>query len=95
MEQMNFKDFKKLLQENFQQMTKDVTHLFEVNLDKDSLWNVYLDSFPNGSNEIYRERREHDCSCCRHFIKNIGNTVVIKNNKVQTIWDFETGDTNY
>jgi hypothetical protein len=92
---MKFKEFKRLLQENFQQMTKDATHLFEVNLDKESLWNVYLDSFPVGTNEIYRERREHDCSCCRHFIKNIGNAVVIKNNKVQTIWDFTTGDATY
>jgi hypothetical protein len=92
---MNFKEFKKLLQENFQQMTQDATHLFEVELDKDEMWNLYLNSYPAGTNEIYRERREHDCSCCRHFIKNIGNAVIIKNNKVQTIWDFETGDTTY
>jgi hypothetical protein len=92
---MEFKFFKKLLQENFKTMAQDDTHLFEVNLDKDSLWDLYLDSFPNGSNEIYRERREHDCSCCRHFIKNIGNAVVIKNNVVKTIWDFETGDATY
>ena len=57
------------LMENFAEMTKDVTHLFEVNVDKDEMWNLYLDSFPAGTNEIYRERREHDCSCCRHFIK--------------------------
>jgi len=92
---MEFKEFKTLLQENFKKLTQDATHLFEVNLDKDSLWNVYLDSFPVGTNDIYRERREHDCSCCRYFIKNIGNTVVIKDNKVKTIWDFETNDTTY
>src|SRR5690242_10554655 len=92
---MEFKEFKKLLQENFRKLTQDTTHLFEVDLDKESLWNVYLDSFPIGTNEIYRERREHDCSCCRHFIKNIGNVVVIKDNKVQTIWDLTTNDTIY
>lgn len=92
---MEFREFKRLLQENFQQMTKDATHLFEVELDKDEMWNLYLDSFPAGTNDIYRERREHDCSCCRHFIKNIGNAVVIKNNKIQTIWDFTTNDTAY
>jgi hypothetical protein len=92
---MEFKEFKKALQENFKQITKDATHLFEVNLDKDEMWNVYLDSYPTGTNEIYRERREHDCSACRQFVKNIGNAVIIKDSKIITIWDFETNDTTY
>jgi hypothetical protein len=92
---MEFREFKKALQENFKDMTKDACHLFEVDLDKDELWNLYLDSLPTGTNEIYRERREHDCSCCRHLIKNIGNAVVIKDNKVRTIWDFVANDTTY
>ncbi|PAD84986.1 hypothetical protein CHH57_02080 [Niallia circulans] len=92
---MAFKHFKEQLQDNFTLLTKESTHLFEVNLDKDELWSTYLDSFPPGTNEVYRERREFDCSCCRQFIKNIGNAVVIKNNEIKTIWDFETGDTTF
>jgi len=92
---MNFGEFKVLMQEHFKQMSKDATHLFEVELDKDVLWNLYLDSYPDGKNEIFRQRREHDCSCCRHFVKNIGNVAFLVNNKITTIWDFETGDTTF
>lgn len=92
---MEFSEFKKKLQDHFAEMAKDVVHLFEVSVDKEELWNLYLDSFPAGTNEIYRERREYDCSCCRHFIKTIGNVVIIKDNKVSTIWGLELGDTTF
>jgi hypothetical protein len=92
---MEFKQFRELLQGNFKKMTEDVTHLFEIDVDKDEMWNLYLDSFPKGTNETYRERREYDCSCCRNFVKTIGNAVVIKDNKIHTIWDFKTNDTTF
>lgn len=92
---MKFTEMRDRLISNFNEMTKDVEHLFEVSVDKDEMWNTYLDSFPAGTNEIYRERREHDCSCCRQFIKTIGNAVIIKDKVVSTIWDFRTDDTTF
>ena len=92
---MEFTEMRNKSMEHFNEMVKDVDHLFEVAVDKDELWNLYLDSFPAGTNEIYRERRWHDCSCCRQFIKTIGNAVVIKDNQIETIWDFRTDDTTY
>lgn len=92
---MEFKKFKTQLQEHFAEMVKDASHLFEVAVDKDEMWNLYLDSFPDGTNEIYRERREYDCSCCRQFIKAIGNAVIIRDNQVHTIWEFQTGSVTF
>lgn len=81
-----FKDFVKAIQKNLQQMSKDSSRLFTVNVDTEELYNLYLDLFPAGTNEIYRERREYDCSCCRHFIRDVGNVVSIKNGELHTIW---------
>jgi len=92
---MEIKQVKELLTKNFKAQAEGATHLYEVNLDKDQLWALFLDSFPPGTNEIYRERREFDCSSCRQFIKNIGNVGFLKNNVFTTIWDFETNDTTF
>ena len=90
-----FMKFKMKLQKHFDEMQKKADYLFEVNLDKDELWETYLNSFPAGTNNLYRERTEHDCSCCRHFIKSIGNAVMVKDNQMHTIWELNLGDTTY
>lgn len=92
---MTFAEFNREFQKHFEDMSRDVNRLYEVNVDKDILWNLYLDSFPEGTNNIFRQRREFDCSCCRHFIKTFGNVVTIKNGILTTVWDFNTGDPVY
>lgn len=87
---LEFKPFKQELENHFKEMCRKNEHLFEVELDKDRLWNKYLDSIPVEDNKIFKVRREFDCSCCRHFIKSIGNIVAIQNGKVVSIWDFES-----
>ena len=92
---MEFKEFNKALQNHVESMVKGQDVLFITDTDNDTMWTAYLDSFPEGTNEIFRERREHDCSCCRHFIKTFGNVVAIKDNKIVTIWDFKIDDVKY
>ena len=92
---MEFKKMRELLCKHFEEMSKDSKHLFEVNVDKDRLWDLYLDSFSLGTNKMYRKRREHDCSCCRQFIRNIGGAVIIKNNEVHTIWEFDANNSTF
>lgn len=53
----------------------------------DQLYNLYQDSFPAGTNEIYRKQREYECSCCRSFIRAVGGMVAVIDGKLETIWD--------
>lgn len=64
--------------------------VFIVDLDKDKLWDLYLDSFPEGTNPIYKERREYDCNCCKQFIRGIGAAAVVNGkNELESVWDIE------
>ena len=92
---MNFNEFKAKFQHHFNQIVATADRLFEVQVDKDELWNLYLNSFPDNTNPFYRERTEHDCSACKHFIRAIGSMVVIKDYEIQTIWGFNADDTTY
>jgi hypothetical protein len=93
MEKMRFDSFSKELAKHFLQMTDDHTKtLYQVDLDKDKLYQVYLDAFPEEENQIFRVRRAMDCSCCKHFVRNIGAVVTIQDNKMVSIWDFESKD---
>ena len=87
---MPFHSFHHKFMAHFDSMTKNAAALYRVDFDPDELWNLYLDSFPAGTNPVYRVRREFDCSCCRHFIKTMGGVVAINGNEIETIWDFDT-----
>lgn len=82
---------KESIRRNFDKMANG--QLFTVELDKDVLWNLYLDSFPEGTNPIYKTRREHDCNCCKSFIRRVGNVVAIDQNlNLVSIWDIKTDE---
>lgn len=58
-----------------------------VTAEPDHVWEAYIASFPEGSNPIYKERTEHDCSCCKNFIRGIGNVVAIApDGSLESIW---------
>jgi len=83
--------FKEAVQKQFDKLSsKD---LYETDVSKDKLWDTYLSSFPEGSNPIYLEKSEHDCNCCKQFIRACGSTVGIVNNdnkyELVTIWDID------
>ena len=85
----DFAVFKSAVAQRFADMQKHP--LFRVDLSKDDMWNTYLKSFPEGTNPVYRKRTEYDCSCCRHFIRDVGNVVAVRpDGTLMTIWDNTT-----
>lgn len=91
---MEFKFFTNLVRKQFKSMSKS-GQLFVVNSSKDEIWDCYLNSFPIGTNPIYKERREYDCQICKSFIRQAGHIVAIKNNKLITIWDITINDPTF
>lgn len=89
---MEFVEFSRQLSRHVKTLTDVATRLYIVDVDKDALWNTYLDAFAPEHNKVYRARREHDCSGCRHFVKEFGGVVAIIDGVVKTIWDFAAKD---
>jgi hypothetical protein len=90
---MNFEIFKKAIASRFEAMT--ATPIYCTAIEKDTLWDTYLKSFPEGTNPIFRERSVHDCVYCKQFIRAVGNTVSIEGGKLTSIWDCKVADPTY
>jgi len=88
----DFHPFQEAVKNQFAKMIKGGSQLYVTDMDPNILWEEYLNSFPPGTNEIYKERREYDCQCCKRFIKQIGNVVTVKGNKLVSIWDIPSED---
>lgn len=82
---MEFKTLKAAVAKQFDRMTKH--GLFRTGINKDALWETYLGSFPAGTNPIFRTRAEYDCTCCKQFIRAVGDSVAIIDGKIESIWD--------
>lgn len=90
---MDFNIFKNAIAQQFARMSKHA--LFRTGVDKDLMWQTYLDAFPEGTNPIYKTRREHDCNCCKSFIRVMGDVVAITDGEVVSLWDVDVGDITF
>ena len=86
----NFNTFAAQIKQQFNIMSEHP--LFVVGISKDEAWEHYMSSFPAGTNEIYRERREYDCNSCKQFIRKAANVVAIIDNQLVSIWDVVAED---
>lgn len=82
-----FKEFKARVKDQFTEMSQH--ELFVTDISKDEMWETYLKSFPESTNPIFHERTEHDCNCCKQFIRTVGNVVSVIDNKLVSIWDIK------
>lgn len=82
-----FQKFAKLVAMSFQSMTTG-PNVFVADVNGDDLYTEYLAAFPEGTNPIFKKNTEHDCSCCKQFIRRAGAVITLNENGVATtIWD--------
>lgn len=86
--QSDFKSFKTALALRWSWMQQ--YPLYRVNVSGQDVWDRYLAAFPEGTDPMYRERTEHNCSACRSFIKAVGNVVALVDGDPVSIWDAHT-----
>lgn len=91
---MAFKEFRETIQSKVEYLLQHPT-LYVTGIDKDKLYELYLSSFPVGTNNLYIERTEHDCSACKQFIRTFGGVVGIVSNKLVSVWDVDGLDSTY
>lgn len=86
MHNYDFKKFAKSIADQFRSMSSG--ELYRSNLTGDEIWDLYLESFPLGTNEIYRTRKYFDGSYDKSFIRKIGNVVsILPSLKATSIWE--------
>lgn len=57
--------------------------LFKVDIDRDEVFKIYLESFPEDQQQYY------NCNCCKSFLRQYGGIVSIKDGKIESLWDVD------
>jgi len=96
---MDFIEFQGLFSKQSEKVLRlgaEFDNLYVLDIQPDLLWETYLESFPPQFNQVFRERRAHDCSTCRHVVKAVGALVAIDDMfNVVSVWDFDPDDDEY
>jgi hypothetical protein len=84
---MSFLALKQKVQSQFEVLLTGST-LFFVEIDKDKIWDLYLDGFTEET------RQGNTCNCCKSFLRQWSGIVAIQNNKKLSLWDIELEETD-
>lgn len=80
-----FEKFKVAVSRQFETMKGH--QLYRTGVEKELMWLTYLESFPPGTNPMFRERTEYDCQSCKSFIRAVGSMVAWIDGELVSIWD--------
>src|SRR5580700_1402748 len=82
-----FPQFAAQVAASFHALTAGPAPVFVVDVEPDTLWTEYLAAFPEGSNPTFKKRTEHDCSCCKQFVRRAGGVIAIVGpGDLRTVW---------
>lgn len=82
----NFSTFTRAVAVSFQERVTDPRSVFVVGAA--GLHEAYLAAFPAGTDPAFKTTTEHDCRCCRHFIRRAGAVVTVDaGGELRTVWD--------
>lgn len=76
-----FINVKKQVQDNLTDMLSKSNELFYVSIDREVIWENYLEAFEEAT------KQEHNCNCCKSFLRQYGGIVAIIGGKKVSIWD--------
>ena len=87
---MNFVSFREAIAKQLAVVQK-ADAVFRVNVSRDELYQEYLNSFTPEQNPVFVTRTEHECNCCKNFIRDVGSMVAFdREGKLITVWDVKT-----
>lgn len=83
---MSFHEFALAVNARYNELAKG--ELYVTGDNNREIYTVYLAAFPEGTNPVYITNTEHDCNCCKQFLRTIGNVVSIDDNgALKSVWD--------
>lgn len=83
-----FKEFRDMVHDRMAKLEQDGYLFFTSTRTRDEVWDAYLNAYPEGTNEVFRERRSYDCNNCAKFVRRAGNLIAINETGDRTtVWD--------
>ncbi len=88
MEKLDFNLFRDPVAKQFNDMVSSGLVLVHADISGDSLYTLYLNSYPSKVNGIFRTRKHYDGNYDKNYIRRLGNVIGIdKSGNKHSIWD--------